>query len=112
MWDLIVSVPDHCLSFYFLFHSQFRPLCPFQILFIPVSRSIHTSKPYPCPRHTRNIVEVNERLALPTSNHGAPDSNPVANEILSELKRRFIAHSLSCSPFHPSEMTELLLKET
>ena len=20
MWDLIVSVPDHCLSFYFLFH--------------------------------------------------------------------------------------------
>ena len=20
MWDLIVSVPDHCLSFYFAFH--------------------------------------------------------------------------------------------
>ena len=25
MWDLIVSVPDHCLSFYFTFHS-FRAL--------------------------------------------------------------------------------------
>ena len=23
MWDLIVSVPDHCLSFYFLFNSTF-----------------------------------------------------------------------------------------
>ena len=22
MWDLIVSVPDHCLSFYFEFHGQ------------------------------------------------------------------------------------------
>ena len=23
MWDLIVSIPDHCLSFYFSFDSQF-----------------------------------------------------------------------------------------
>ena len=22
MWDLIVSVPDHCLSFYFTFHER------------------------------------------------------------------------------------------
>ena len=58
------------------------------------------------------MVEVTERLALPTSDHGAPGSNPAAGEILSELKRRFIEHSLSCSPFHPSEMTEILLKET
>ena len=21
MWDVIVSVPDHCLSFYFIYHS-------------------------------------------------------------------------------------------
>ena len=23
IWDLIVSVPDHCLSFYFIYHSLF-----------------------------------------------------------------------------------------
>ena len=26
MWDLIVSVPDHCLSFYFVNFGQ--PICP------------------------------------------------------------------------------------
>ena len=26
MWDLIVSVPDHCLSFYFVFNFFFDPL--------------------------------------------------------------------------------------
>ena len=25
MWDLIVSVPDHCLSFYFEAHTELRP---------------------------------------------------------------------------------------
>ena len=25
MWDLIVSVPDHCLSFYFSLFSEFEP---------------------------------------------------------------------------------------
>ena len=24
MWDLIVSVPDHCLSFYFLYENDFK----------------------------------------------------------------------------------------
>ena len=38
-----------------------------------------------------------ERLALPTSD-------------LPEPKRRFIAQSLSCSPFHCLKMTEILLK--
>ena len=32
------------------------------------------------------------------------------SEILPEPKRRFIVQSLSCSPFHHLEMTEILLK--
>ena len=53
-----------------------------------------------------------ERLALPTSDHGVADSNPAGGEILPEPKRRFIAQSLSGSPFHRLEMTEILLKES
>ena len=49
-----------------------------------------------------------ERLALPTSDHGVAD--PAGGEILPEPKRGFIAQSLSCSPFHRLEMTEILLK--
>ena len=55
-------------------------------------------------------VRVAERLALPTSDHGVAGSNPTGGEILPEPKRRFIAQSLSCSPFHRLEMTEILLK--
>ena len=55
-------------------------------------------------------VRVAERLALPTSVHGVAGSNPAGTEILPEPKRRFIAQSLSCSPFHRLEMTEILLK--
>ena len=51
-----------------------------------------------------------ERLALPASDHGVAGSNPAGGEILPEPKRRFIAQSLSCSPFHRLEMTEILLK--
>ena len=51
-----------------------------------------------------------ERLALPTSVHGVAGSNPTGGEILPEPKRCFIAQSLSCSPFHRLEMTEILLK--
>ena len=51
-----------------------------------------------------------ERLALPTSDHRVAGSNPAGGEILPEPKRRFIAQSLSCSPFHRLEMTEILLK--
>ena len=47
-------------------------------------------------------VRVAERLALPTSDHGVAGSNPAGGEILPEPKRRFIAQSFSCSPFHPS----------
>ena len=50
-----------------------------------------------------------EPLALPTSDHGVAGSNPAGGEILLEPKRRFIAQSLSCSPFHRLEMTEILL---
>ena len=55
-------------------------------------------------------VRVAERLALPTSDHGVVGSNPAGGEILPEPKRHFIAQSLSCSPFHRLEMTEILLK--
>ena len=59
---------------------------------------------------TGGSVRVAERLALPTSDHGVAGSNPAGGEILPEPKRRFIAQSLSCSPFHRLEMTEILLK--
>ena len=55
-------------------------------------------------------VRVAERLALLTSDHGVAGSNPAGGEILPEPKRRFIAQSLSYSPFQRLEMTEILLK--
>ena len=55
-------------------------------------------------------VRVAERLVLLTSDHRVAGSNPAGGEILPEPKRRFIAQSLSCSPFHRLEMTEILLK--
>ena len=55
-------------------------------------------------------VRVPERLALPTSVHGVPGSNPAGGEILPEPKGRFIAQNLSCSSFHRLEVTEILLK--
>ena len=58
----------------------------------------------------RRSVSMAKRLALPTSDHGVAGSNPAGGEILPEPKRRFIAQSLSCSPFHRLEMTEILLK--
>ena len=94
-----------------LFHSQFRPLPHSRYYLYPTPFQIHF-KTHPSPIHTRNVVEVTERLALPPSDHETTGSNPAAGEILSEPKRRFIAHSRSCSPFHPSEMIEILLKET
>ena len=51
-----------------------------------------------------------ERLALPTSDQEVAGSNPAAGEILPEPKRRFFAQSLSYSPFHRLEITEILLK--
>ena len=55
-------------------------------------------------------VRVVERLTLPTSDHGVAGSNPAGGKILPEPKPRFIAQSLSCSPFHRLKMTEILLK--
>ena len=53
---------------------------------------------------------VAERLAFQTSDHGVTGSSPAGGEIISEPKRRFIAHSFSCSPFHCPDMNEILLK--
>ena len=69
----------------------------------------HLTKMAVMPIYGRS-VRVAERLALPTSDHGVAGSNPAGGEILPEPKRRFIAQSLSCSPFHRLEMTEILLK--
>ena len=35
MWDLIISVPDHCLSFYFItmIPEAFNPMCCMQMVF-------------------------------------------------------------------------------
>ena len=49
-------------------------------------------------------------VSAPTSDHVVAGSNPAGGEVLPEPKRRFIAQSLSCSPFHCLEMTEILLK--
>ena len=56
------------------------------------------------------LTDRAERLALPTSDHRVAGSNPAGGEILPEPKRCFIAQSLSCSPSHRLEMTEILLK--
>ena len=56
------------------------------------------------------LVKYKHFCKSPTSDHGVAGSNPARGEILSEPKRRFIAQSFSCSPFHRLEMTEILLK--
>ena len=56
----------------------------------------------------RRSVCVAERLAI--SDHWVAGSNPAAGELFPKPKRHFIAQSLSCSPFHRLEMTEILLK--
>ena len=45
MWDLIVSVPDHCLSFYvvqmnrgFEYHNPLKVLCPAVLKFLTCFR--------------------------------------------------------------------------
>ena len=54
---------------------------------------------------------VSERLVLSTLDHGVSGSNPTGGEILSEPKQRFFAQSLSCSPYHRPDTTEILLYE-
>ena len=50
-----------------------------------------------CVKWSDRVVE---RLALPTSDRAVSGSNPTG---------RFIAQSLSCSPFHRPDMTDILL---
>ena len=57
-----------------------------------------------------SLGKASARLVLPTSDHRVKGLNPAGGEILPEPKWRFIAQSLSCSPFHRLEMTEILLK--
>ena len=69
-----------------------------------------TTEPPRSPYGDEWSIGVAERLALPTSDHVVAGSNPAGGGILPEPKQRFIAQSLSCSPFHHPEMTEILLK--
>ena len=64
-------------------------------------------------KQIKQNVEDNQLLeasTCPTSDHEVAGSNPAGGEILPKPKRRFIEQSLSCSPFHRLEMTEILLK--
>ena len=82
-------------------------------IFLPNAQKLPTKIIFPeCTLFAvfRRSVRVAERLAFPTSDHGVAGSNPAGGEILPEPKRRFIAQSLSYSPFHRLEMTEILLK--
>ena len=67
--------------FTFFFTHSLDPFPIPDIFYTPTPFQTHF-KPYPCPRHTRNIIEVAERLALPSSDHGAPGSNFAAGEII------------------------------
>ena len=75
-----------------------------------IAEALFSKTVFNCSSGMRS-VRVAERLALQTSVHGVAGSNPTGGEILPEPKRRFIAQSLPCSPFHRLEMTEILLKE-
>ena len=47
MWDLIVSVPDHCLSFYSALNSVFR----FGVLYSPPSSEFSSESKFPIQRY-------------------------------------------------------------
>ena len=57
-----------------------------------------------------HIPQYDERHRVYHFYHGVAGWNPAGGEILPEPKRRFIAQSFSCSPFHRLEMTVILLK--
>ena len=115
---LLLIVPIIC-SFFFLskqifcckflsFYESF--VCTLRVAKYIVGQKTKLRFILPSFSFSERSVRVAERLALPTSDHGVAGSNPAGGEILPEPKRRFIAQSLSCSPFHRLEMTEILLK--
>ena len=53
---------------------------------------------------------MTERLALLTSDQGVASLNSTGGEMLPGPKRGFIEQSLSYSPFHHPDTTEILLK--
>ena len=66
-----------------------------------------------CLRHSLTCKSSDfyyDILPVSSASNGVAGSKPAGGEILPEPKRRFIAQSLSCSPFHRLEMTEILLK--
>ena len=81
-------------------------LVPIQMIGIVVSVTVS------CFRDLMRSDGMAELLALSKSDHGVSDSNPADGKILSEAKRLFIAHGLSCLPFHCPGMTEIRLKGT
>ena len=70
MWDLIVSVPDHCLSFYFLFRPSVRGFSSHQckyggrVLFRNIERQKKKKK-----KKTNHRNFLGDRLELWPSKH-------------------------------------------
>ena len=58
----------------------------------------------------KNLWLRGRAVSAPDFGSGVAGSNTAGGEILPEPKRHFIAQSLSYSPFHRLEMTEILLK--
>ena len=48
IWDLIVSVPDHCLSFYFEICAENPEVCKRDIFFLSLTASLNQSKGHGC----------------------------------------------------------------
>ena len=65
MWDLIVSVPDHCLSFYFAYQSL--PVHSFNAVIIPILRGCLQSL-FNIVRHPGDLrVSVATRFSVESS---------------------------------------------
>ena len=64
MWDLIVSVPDHCLSFYFVHRSKINKLNPgpekYFTLGLPTGLYIETKS----TSSTRNLTSTSLWVSL------------------------------------------------
>ena len=61
MWDLIVSVPDHCLSFYFAVHrlsflAKFKPNGPRQVKLVLIASA--SSEGSDEPAHLRSLART------------------------------------------------------
>ena len=69
MWDLIVSVPDHCLSFYFECDIFYKIRTMFGIISYIYILGVFTEKPYIKPLE-RNVVYITIITLNHATSHG------------------------------------------